>query len=295
MLIFLTGATGFVGNEILKQLLDKGHQVRCLARSGSEKKLPSTETVEIFNGDVTDAKSLEGAVNGCDAVIHLVGILRAYPAKGITFEKLHYDATRNMVNEARRSSVKRFLHMSALGARPDARSEYHKTKYKAEVCVKESGLTYTIFKPSVIFGHKDKFVNLLAQMIRMAPVVPVIGDGRYKLQPVALENVAQGYINALENPAAFNKVYEVGGTEQLEYNRLLDIIAAQMKRKIIKFHQPLFLLKPAVTLLEGCSFFPLSNDQLIMLQEDSICDNRPFMQDLGIKPISFAEGIKVWL
>ncbi len=295
MKLFLTGGTGFVGSEILKQLTENGHAVRCLVRPDSKKKLAVTEGVEIVNGDITQPESLAGKMEGCEAVIHLVGIIRAFPSRGITFEKIHYEGSRNVIDEAKRAGIKHFLHMSALGASADAKPLYHQTKYKAEQYLKQSGLTYTIFRPSVIFAPNDEFVNMLANMIRLAPIVPVIGNGRCKMQPVALENVVQGYLGALSNPVAQGKVYEIGGPEQFEYDQMLDVIAGAMGRKAIKFHQPVALVKPMVCLLEGFSCFPLSSDQLLMLQQDNVCDPQPFCQELGVELVPFAEGIKKWL
>jgi len=291
MKLFLTGGTGFVGSEILKQLTKDGHEVRCLVRPDSKKELAVREGVEIVNGDITQPESLSGKMEGCEAVIHLVGIIRAFPAKGITFEKIHYEGSRNVIDEAKRAGIERFLHMSALGASAEAKALYHQTKYKAEQYLKQSGLNYTIFRPSVIFGPGGEFVEMLAKMVRMGPIVPVIGNGRFKMQPVAIQNVAQGYLRALSNPVAQGKIYEIGGPEQFEYDQILDVFATNLGRKIIKFHQPVALVKPMVCLLERFSFFPLGSDQLLMMK-DNVCDPQLFCKDLGVELISFSEGLK---
>ena len=159
MKIFLTGSTGFVGKRILRDLLENNYQVRCLVRKGSEQKISHYKNpvlvktgIDIVNGDITDAASLDGKLVGCDAVINLVGIIREFSGKGITFEKLHYEGTANLVKAARLQKVRRFIQMSALGARPDGKTQYQQTKYRAEECVRTSGLDYTIFRPSIIFG-----------------------------------------------------------------------------------------------------------------------------------------------
>jgi len=291
MKVFLTGATGFVGSQVLQDLLEKGHQVRCLVREGSQGKLRVWEGVEIAIGDVLGPESLREKLRGCQAAIYLVGIIREFPRKGITFDRLHYQGARNVMEAANEQEVSRFLHMSALGARPGAPSRYHQTKYMAEEYLKESGLAYTIFRPSVIFGPKDEFVNLLARMIQKAPLVPVVGDGKYKLQPVALENVSQGFVRALEMPETVGKAYEVAGPEKLEYNQVLDIIGEALGRRVRKLHFPLSLMRPLVAGLEKFPSFPLTREQLIMLQEENVGDERPFFQDFGIRPLTFREGI----
>ena len=109
MKVYLTGATGFVGKEVLRQLLDAGHTVRCLVRHGSEGKLPIEKNIEVRMGDATDPASLENSIEGCEAVIHLIGIIREHPSKGVTFKRLHFEATRNMVEAAAAQGVSRYL------------------------------------------------------------------------------------------------------------------------------------------------------------------------------------------
>jgi NADH dehydrogenase len=295
MKVFLTGSTGFVGQELLKQLQSAGYEPRCLVRKGSMAKLAALAEVETVEGDITNAASLAGKLDGCEAVINLVGIIREIPSRDITFERLHYEGSKNVMDAALGAGVKRFLQMSALGVRAGAEAQYHQTKYKAEQYLKQTGLDYTIFRPSIIFGPHDLSINMMAKIIKLSPVFPVIGNGKNKWQPVALENVAKGFVAALTNPKAGNKTYEVGGPQAMEYDQVVDTIAEVLGRKIIKLHQPIRLIKPLVGIMQGFSFFPLSLDQLIMLQEDNVCDEKPFFKELGIKPIGFKEGISRYL
>src|SRR3989442_9553349 len=138
---------------------------------------------------------------GCDAVIHLVGTIRERPALAETFERLHVDATLNVLAAASGAGVRRVLHMSALGTRPGARARYHQTKWRAEEAVRSSGLDWTIFRPSIVYGHGDGFVTVLARMVRRLPIVPVIGSGTARLQPVRLPVVAEGLARAPHRPA----------------------------------------------------------------------------------------------
>ena len=207
MKVFLTGGTGFVGSEVLRQLVAAGHSVRVLAREGSEGKLTAAENVEIHSGDVTDASSLVGALANCDAVIHLVGIIREFPGRGVTFRKIHVEGTGNILEAAVEQGVQRFLHMSSNCTRERGNAAYHRTKWQAEELVRDSTLDWTIFRPSVIFGPGSEFVGMLAELIRRIPVVPVIGDGQYRMQPVALEQVAASFVKALEMPEGSRLVY----------------------------------------------------------------------------------------
>ncbi len=219
MRVFITGGTGFVGSEVVRQLLAAGHTARCLVREGSEGKLPIREGVEIHFGDVLDPASLEKGVAGCQAVIHLVGIIREFPARGITFERLHHLATANMVAAATAGGVKRYLQMSANGTRKDAASPYHRSKWDAEQAVRTSTLDWTIFRPSLIYGRGDAFVSMLAGLVRKLPVVPVLGDGRYRMSPVAVEDVAAGFVGALERPETAGQAYHCCGPAGLQLRR----------------------------------------------------------------------------
>jgi NADH dehydrogenase len=291
MRVFVTGGTGFVGKAVIRALQSHGVIVRCLVRPGSEADLKGFEAIERAPGDVLLPEGMEAAMQGCAAVIHLVGIIRERPGLGVTFERLHSLATANMVMTAQKAGIRRFLQMSALGTRPGARSRYHQTKWEAEKIVRESGLEWTIFRPSVIYGAGDGFVSMLARMVRL-PIVPVLGDGRYRLQPVPVGQVAEGFARALERPVTIGQTYQVGGPRPYTFNEILDQIGEALgKPRVRKLHQPLGLMRPLVKLLEPLPFFPVTSDQLLMLQEENVCDPTPFLRDFELKPVEFPEGL----
>jgi NADH dehydrogenase len=294
--VFVTGGIGFVGRAVVAALLAHGHRVRCLVRPGSRHRAAPEPGVEAVSGDVTQPAGLADAIRGADAVVHLVGIIREAPARGATFERLHRQATEHVVAAARRAGVRRFVHMSALGTRPGARSRYHQTKWAAEEAVVAGGLDWTIFRPSVIFGPGDGFVTLLARLVRWLPVVPVVGDGQSRFQPVAVGDVAEGFARALERPAAVGRRFEVGGPRAYTFDELLDEVGAALgRRRVPKVHHPVGLIAPVVSVLEGLPFFPLTSDQLLMLAEDSTCDPAPFVETFGIAPVPFEAGIRRFL
>lgn len=300
MNVFLTGATGFVGKGLLARLSEEGHHTVCLIRPGSAEKMPrgiaAAERVTIAEGDLFDPDSLASAMASCDAVIHLVGIIREQPGKGVTFSRIHVEGTRNVVEAAKQAGIGRFVHMSALGARGNATSAYHRTKYEAEQLVQASGIPYVIFRPSVIFGPGDEFVNMLADLVKL-PVTPVLGNGSYPLQPVARETVADVFVQALSHAAATNHIYETGGPEAISYESILDAIGAALgKKHVRKLHIPLSLMKPVINLMEGFSFFPITNTQLTMLLEGNACQNGQLLYDtFDTAPIDFQRGIAAYL
>lgn len=293
MKIFLTGGSGFVGSEVMRQLVAAGHSVRALVREGSEGKLVVAKDVEVHFGDVTDAASLIGALDGCAAAIHLVGIIREFPGRGVTFKKIHVKGTENMLEAAKEQGIKRYLHMSSNGSRESSNTLYHRTKWQAEEMVRDTSLDWTIFRPSLIFGPGSEFVSMLAELIRRIPVVPVFGDGKYRMQPVAVEQVAASFVKALKIPETIGSTYLLGGGASYSYNEILDLTARALgKQKVCKVHQPLFMIKPMIKMLQSIEQFPITSDQLKMLVEGNVCDPAKWAKTFELKPLSYADGIE---
>ena len=291
--IFVTGATGFVGHAVLRALLAHGFLVRCLVRPGSEAALKGFESIDRVPGDVLEPGGLASSVEGCWAVVHLVGIIREHGIRGITFDRLHTQATANMLGVAHEAGVKRYIQMSAVGTRPGATSRYHQTKWQAEEIVRASSLDWTIIRPSLIYGPGDEFVSVLARMIRRLPAAPVLGDGQYRIQPVAVEHVAEGFARALRLPMAAGQTYEVGGPEACRFVDLLDQIGAAIGVPMVrKIHVPLGAVKVMTRALGWLPFFPVTTDQLIMLKEGNVTDPRRFYTDFEITPQPLATGLK---
>lgn len=292
MKIFISGATGFVGGHLCRELLSRGHTLKLLAHSPKSSDLKDAELV---SGDATSAEDCRKAAAGCDAVINLVGIIREFPARGVTFERLHIEATRNMIAAAQQNGIRRYLQMSALGSRAGAVSGYHRSKYAAEELVVASGLDYTIFRPSLIFGPKDAFVNMLAGFIRSFSVVPVIGDGKYRMQPISADDVARCYAIALEKPETVGKGYNICGPDRLNYLEIVDAVARALGRYfVVKMKNPLVLMQFVTPILERFPFYPVTSDQITMLLEESICDGS-WQGTFAFEPVGFAEGIRRYL
>jgi len=276
---------------VARELLSRGHQLRLLVhRRGA-----AVHGAEQVEGDVTRLESFEKSVEGCDGMINLVGIIREFPASGVTFQHLHVQATANMLAAARKAGVRRYLQMSALGTRPDAVSAYHRTKHQAEELVRGSGLDWTILRPSLIYGPGDAFINMLADQLRMAPVMPVMGSGDYRLQPIHADDVARCFALALELSDTIGHEYALCGNDRLNFNDLLDTVAAAMgKSAPFKPHLPLGLMQAVIPYLQGIPQFPITSDQLQMLLEESICDGN-WKTTFGFEPRDFKEGIREYL
>jgi NADH dehydrogenase len=291
--VFVTGATGFVGRAVVQALRADGHSVRCLVRRGSERDLRGLGAIERVEGDVLVRQGLEDGMAGCQAVLHLVGIIREQPPRGVTFEQVHTQGTINVIEAATAAGVRRFLQMSALGTRPNARSRYHRTKWAAEEAVRGSGLRWTIFRPSIIYGRGDQFVTMLAYFVRRYPVMPVIGSGRQRLQPLPVEHVAEGFARGLARGDAEKQTYDVGGPDTVTFTELLDVIGGGVgRRRVRKLHLPMGLMRPLTRLLHGVPGFPVTPDQLLMLEEDNTGNPAPFYSSFGLAPMPLATGIR---
>ncbi len=295
MNVFLTGGTGFVGRAITDRLLAAGHKPRLLVRTSGT----ARTGVEVFRGDVLDPGSLAHALEGTAAVIHLVGIISEIGKN--TFANVHTRGTQNMIQAAQNAGVKRFVHMSALGTRPESVSEYHKTKWMAEEEVRRSGLNYTIFRPSLIFGPEDQFVNLFSKIIRASPIVPLLADRQAHFQPIAVENVAGAFVRCLSETGSVGKTFDLCGPEALTLRQIVEEICVVMCRRRWMLPIPWSISRPLAAFLERmypalfAKASPLNRDQLIMLHENIQGD--PYIADslFGLKPIRLREGISRYL
>jgi len=268
MKIAVTGASGFVGREVARQLADAGFTPR----------------------PVSHGEPLADAFAEAKAVVHLVGIIHEHGAN--TFQHAHVEMTRTAIETAKVAGIRRFLHMSALGTRPGARSRYHQTKWAAEELVRQSGLAWTIFRPSVIYGPGDKSVNTLAAMLRRLPVAVVLGDGRGKIQPIPVSNVARAFVSALKNDATAGRTYDLCGPVPFTWNDLYDKLAAIQRLHRPQLHLPLRIARPLAAVMEKLlPQPPFNRDQLLMVSEDNVGDPGPSVRDLFVELETFEDGV----
>lgn len=302
MRVLVTGGTGFVGRNVVAALHREGCEVRVLLRPGSKSgigcRVP-VEGVEVFWGDVLHPATLLPAMAGVDAVVHLVGIISE--AGGSTFERLHVDATRCVLESARRCGVRKYVHMSALGTRDNAVARYHRTKWAAEELVRSSGLGGIIFRPSLIFGPEDHFVNLFASIARRSPLVPMMGPGTNLMQPVDVATVATCFARAAVGQGGGGRTYDLCGMERLEFRDVLAAIPAAMgcRRRIVSIPWRMagFMARCSELLFAGLLRRPppLNRDQLLMLQEDNVGNPDEAVRVFQVRPREFREGIGEWL
>lgn len=301
MKVLVTGGTGFVGTHLVNRLLHRGHAVTVLARDPRKTRNRYNRPVETTAGDVLDRPSVAAAAAGHEAIVHLVGVINEKGSQ--TFDRMHREATENVVAAAKTAGVRRYLHMSAMGSSEDSPSAYGRTKAAGEKAVRASGLDWTIFRPSIVFGQGDGFVSLLAPIVRGNPgFIPVIGPGTTRFQPVAIEDVARVFADALEKPETAGRSFEVGGPEIFTLNDIYREIAAAVgkpgKRLV---HLPLWYGRVLATAFEWLArrgVFadpPLTRDQLKSLGRDNAADTSATVAVFGGEWKRFRPGIREYL
>lgn len=288
-MILVTGGTGFVGSHLVRRLAMEKIPTRCLVRRNSNISSLKELGIEVAYGDVTDKTSLEKAAEGVEAVIHLVGIIVEH--KGATFEIIHTQGTRNLVEACKKAGVKRFIYISALGARDNARSRYHITKREAEKIVINSGMEYVILRPSIMIGKWGAFATMLSKMMRQAPIIPIIG-GESRVQPIYVENTIDCIIRSLTDPKTTNRIFEIAGPEQITYRELYRELMEVLEIKKPTVGVPVRLMWLAAYVLERAAAKPaITTQQLIMLQEDNICDIKEMQEVFNLKLMPFKEAL----
>jgi NADH dehydrogenase len=293
-MILVIGGTGFVGSHLIRSMRREGLSVRAIVRNPGKTAWLGDLGVDVVPGDISDAASLQKAAIGIDRVVHLVGIIQEAP--GVTFQGVHVEGTRNVLDAAKKAGVRHLFYQSALGTRPSAKSAYHQTKWAAEELVRASGIPFTILRPSLIYGPGDQFTIRLSEMIRHSPVLPIIGTGRSKVQPIFIEDVVSCIVKAVSSDLFVGNRYEIGGPDQLTYEEVTMAIADAMGVKRPTFHMPLFFIKSMARILETVlPKPPVTTDQLIMLQEDNVCGMRDIREGFGIEPVAFKDGIRTFI
>lgn len=299
MQVFVTGGSGFVGTAIIDELLAKGHGVTALV---NRRALPFGQRVKTVSGDLFVPEVLAEGMNGADAVIHVVGIIRERPSRGITFQRIHIQGTQCVVDATRRAGIKRYVQMSALGTRPGAVSQYHKTKFAAEQYVQGSGLDWTIFRPSLIHGARGEFMAMEAKWARrQAPpflFMPYFGAGAFgkrgagSLQPVWVKDVARAFVESLEKPSTIGEIYPLAGAQVVTWPQMHQIVAqAVVGKKRAVMALPVWYAKLLTRIVPG-ALLPFNRDQVIMSQEDNTADMTKFADHIGWTPGRFEDQIR---
>jgi NADH dehydrogenase len=297
MKVTVFGGTGFVGGYLIDALLAEGHEPVLLVRSGSEHKVAQAGRCTLVAGDIADAGAVQSAIAGADAVIYNIGILREFPSKGITFDALHFEGARRAMDAAEAAGVRRFLLMSANGVRADG-TAYQRSKYMAEQYLATTGLDWTVFRPSVLFGdprgRMEFATQLLRDIVRSPLPAPLffngllpLDAGGFRLSPVHVKDVAAVFVKALDMPQAAGRIFQLCGPAALSWKDILQTIARAAGTTKLALPAPVMPIRMLARLLDHFAFFPVTRDQLTMLMEGNTCGGPDAFDEFGMVPVPF--------
>lgn len=280
-MILLTGSTGFVGGYLLKRLLASGEKVRCLVRSQGGLERLRELPVEIASGDLLDPASLPKALEGIDRVIHLAGILRGQGEQ--RFDRVNAEGTKVLMEAAKEAGVWHFIYISCLWAHPDPAFPFAFSKWKGEEAVKAGGLSYTILRPSAIFGEGDHFIEVLEAFLRRALIVPLMGSaGRF--QPIWAGDVASCILKALSDGGFIGRTIPLGGPEPFSFEQIVDLVlkALGVRRFKLRLFPLLLRLLPKPALADAL---------LELFKLNAIVDPEIVRRTFGFQPMPLTEGL----
>lgn len=283
MKVFVTGGTGFTGSQVVPLLLKNGYAVRCLYRPGSDRSVLAQPDVEWALGDVSDSRALSAAMQGTDALVNIAS--------------LGFGHTDSIIRAAQQAGIQRAIFLSTTAIFTQLNAQSKSIRMAAEMAIENSGLKYTILRPTMIYGSpRDRNMWRLIRFMRYSPIVPVFGDGNYLQQPIYVGDVAQAIVSCLCNDQTLDKSYNIAGKYPLTYNQVIDTIAGQMNKRIWKMHIP---AAPVVSLLGLCERFhlpfPIKAEQVLRLNENKNFSYPDAQRNFSFSPLAFEEGIKLEL
>ena len=298
MRVALFGGTGFVGSYLVDALLEHGHTPVVLVRPGSESKVSQVDRCELVTGEIGQEPAVRACLRGADAAIYNIGILREVPEEGVTFQALQEDGAKRAMDLAAEEGVRRFILMSANGVRLDG-TPYQRTKAAAEAHLKASGLDWTIFRPSLVFGDPRGRIEFCSQMrddlVNKPLPAPLFhegvspkGAGLFEMAPVHVTDVAAAFVRALDTPATIGQTYVLCGPDSLPWREILSRISTACGKRKLMLPAPAGPIRALGSLFDRFAWFPITRDQLDMLLEGNTGDSRAVFELLDIRPRRFS-------
>ena len=290
-MILVTGAAGFVGRHVVARLVAEGERPRCLVRDKAQamSKLP-VASVELIEGDTTKPETLEAAVAGVDTIIHAAFITaERKQGPGVNYQDTNVNGTRNLVESARRAGVTRIVEAGGLGTKSSRAGSYMEGRYLADQSIKQSGLAWSVLGPSIQFGEGSAFITGLADLIRKAPIVPMIGNGKRTFQPIWVEDVARCLIQMARQPERYDhRTIEVGGPEIYTYAQILDMLMASLGKRKLKAPGPMpFVALGALAMELTLRKPPITTAALGLFTFDNVATPDVVQREFGFAPKSF--------
>ena len=292
-MILVTGGTGFVGGHVVHALRSAEKDVRVLVRDPRKAERLEVWGASLARGDVNDPTGLRGAVEGCDTVIHLVAIRQGREER---FQRVMIGGTRDLLAAATAAGVRRFVHMSALGTTEQTKDlvPYYRAKWETEQLVKSSAIPFVIFRPSFVFGVDGGILPTFMKLARFAPVTPIVGSGRQRIQPIWVDDVAGYFLRAVDLDAATGKTFELGGPDVVSWNEFWERLKAVRRSRRPSVHVPVRLIRLNALVTERLpGDIPLTNDLLTMLEHgDNVASDTSAVDTFGLSLVPLDEQLR---
>src|SRR5574341_552780 len=293
-MILVTGAGGFVGSHLLKRLSTAGRPVRALVRSRSDLERLRSVSVAACRLELTEAISLQGALEGVEQIVHLAGTFRELGRR--TFDLTHQNGTRRLLEAAKGANVKHIIYVSTLGGAPDRIYPYVRSKWLAEGEVKGSGLPFTILRPSLLFGEEDRFLTPLTKLLRSSPYAFIPGYERLRCQPLWVGDLVTCLLRTVESGVGKGDVIPLAGPEQITYEGVIDLLQKRLESSRPKIRLPISLAASLTLLLERVlKMPPLTSGILDIWRLGAITDRHAVRRAYGFTPMPLSEGIRYLL
>jgi uncharacterized protein YbjT (DUF2867 family) len=291
----VTGGTGFVGPRIVHALRERELPVRSLVRGSSDRSAATLASwgSELVPGDMGDAASLRRAVEGAEVVVHLVSIRQGSDED---FRRVMDRGTRDLVDAAKEAGVRRFVLMSALGTSEETKDlvPYYRSKWEMEQAVRGSGIEHVIFRPSFVFARDGGILPTFRRLARVAPVTPIIGSGRQRIQPIWVDDVAAYFAAGVDKPEAANRTFELGGPDAVTWNEFWHRLKRALGQRRPSVHVPMQLMRLNALVTERLpGNIPLTRDLLTMLEHgDNVTTNDDAVQTFGLPLVTLDEQLR---
>jgi uncharacterized protein YbjT (DUF2867 family) len=291
--ILVTGGSGFVGGHVVHELRGRELPVRCLVRDRRRASKLVAWGSELVEGDMTDAASLRWAVDGCETVVHLVAIRQG---RAEQFQRVMVDGTRALLAAAKDAGVARFVHMSALGTSEQTKDlvPYYRAKWENEGLVRASGIPSVIYRPSFIFAGDGGILPTFVKLARLAPVTPIIGSGRQRIQPIWADDVALYFAEGVTRADVAGRVFELGGPDAVTWNEFWARLKRRRRMRRPSIHVPVGLMRVNALLTERLpGNIPLTRDLLTMLEHgDNVVSNDDAVRTFELPLLSLDEQLR---
>ena|SRR6516164_533939 len=284
------GGTGFLGRRVVRHLREAGDTVRIASRHPGP---VENNGVERIVADVHDRGSLEAAVAGADGVANTVSLYVEHGRE--TFYSVHVEGAAQVARAARRAGVKRLVHLSGIGASARSASRYIRSRGEGEEAVQAAFPGAVIIRPAVMFASDDEFLTTILKLLRRLPVYPLFGDGRTRLQPVYVDEVAAAIAHVLRLSESPNPIHELAGPRVYSYRELLQTIAREAGLRPVLMRVPFTAWYALASLAEILPRPPLTRNQVALMQVDTVASDRPGLRELGISPRSLEEELQAML